>query len=139
MTKPIKMLAMDSPTFVTDLAAAMGVKPGDKISIITPQFERTDGIDVALPSFSPEDWASLYTKDHDELIAMGLGVWEDTDAGKHYLFPKEWYSIIPEGLAVKSISGDIEPFQPGVTDNDYRFGCLAYGFFKPKEGDTANG
>lgn len=125
------VLSMDSPTFAEDLANSLGIKPGEKITIMTPQFERTDGKQVAVPSFSPEDWANLPKKSDEELIALGLGVWDTKADGTQYLFPKEWYDIIPKGLMVMCIDGDEEPFEPGVTDNDYRYGCLAYGFFKP--------
>lgn len=131
MLEFIPMFSMDSPTFAEDLANAMGIKPGDKIEIKTPQFERIDGVQVKIPEFSPEDWANLYRRDHSDLMVMGLGVWNKNDQGTHYLLPKDWYGIIPNGLALKCIDGTVAPFEAGVTDDDYRYGCLAYGFFKP--------
>lgn len=124
------ILHMDSPTFAEDLAKILGIEPGDKLEIITPQFERTDGMQVPVPQFSPRQWANLYQMDETTLKALGLGVWDRDEDGIHYLFPKEWYGIIPRGLMVRLIDGTEEPFQPGVTDDDYRFGCLAYGFYK---------
>ena len=125
------ILSMDSPTFAEDLAAAMGVQPGDTIRIVTPQFERTDGIQVPIPMFSPNQWANIYQMSDASLKELGIGIWDKDENGTHYLFPKEWYGIIPKGLMVKFIDGTEEPFQPGVTDDDYRFGCLAFGFYKP--------
>jgi hypothetical protein len=125
------ILHLDSPTFAEDLAAALGIQPGEKIQIATPQFERTDGQQVPAPMFSPSDWARLPAMDDATLKELGLGVWDRTDAGTHWLFPKEWYGIVPAGLMVTFIGGEVEPFEPGVTDDDYRFGCLAFGFIKP--------
>ncbi len=127
------VLDINSPTFTEDFCEAIGVKPGEKLHITTPQFERTDGVKVDLPNYSPEDWAALPKKDAAELKALGIGVWNTSEAGTHYLFPKEWYSIIPNGMMVKFIDGDEEAFEAGVTDDDYRYGCLAYGFFVPTE------
>lgn len=44
-----------------------------------------------------------------------------------YLIPGEWYNSIPDNYPLTSITGRIEPFKKGKTDNDIRFGCLAYG------------
>ena len=112
---------------------ALPFEPGDTIEIMTPQFERTDGIQVPVPMFSPNQWANLYRMDKTTLRELGIGVWDESDAGTHYLFPKEWYGIIPNGLMVKFIDGEEAPFERGVTDDDYRFGCLAFGFFKKSE------
>jgi hypothetical protein len=49
------------------------------------------------------------------------------------LFPGEWYASIPDGFEVITISGTREKFQPGVTDNDTRYGCLPYGILRPVE------
>lgn len=48
-----------------------------------------------------------------------------------YLFPKEWYNIIPNGFIVTGLYGEEYPFEKGITDDDIRFGCLAYGIRKP--------
>lgn len=131
MNKEIKMLDINSPTFANDLANALGIAPGEMIEFVTPQFERTDGIQVRSPMFSPAQWANLPKMADETLRELGLCVWDKTDEGTHYLFPKEWYGIIPRGLKVKFIGGEEEPFIPGETDDDYRFGCLAFGFMKP--------
>lgn len=44
-----------------------------------------------------------------------------------WLFPKEWYDIIPDGFIVTGLSAEQYPFIKGEADNDTRFGCLAYG------------
>jgi len=125
------ILHMDSPTFASDLAAALGIQQGEPVQIYGPQFDRTDGKQVEQVSFTPEQWAAMYTKSTEELKQLGLGIWDKTEETTHFLFPKEWYSIIPAGMMITYIDGKSEPFQPGITDDDYRFGCLAYGFIKP--------
>ena len=47
------------------------------------------------------------------------------------LFPCEWYDVIPTGYMVTDIFGEAEPFIPGKTDDDKRFGCLSFGIRKP--------
>jgi len=100
----------------------------DKIRIITPQFERTDGLKVAVPI--KEDFDNLDKFSEKYLKSLGLQVWNKDPEKIHWLFPKEWYDHIPEGYKVVSIIGDIEKFQKGKTDDDIRFGALAYGFIQ---------
>ena len=60
----------------------------------------------------------------EALVKIGMGQW-----GEHglWLFPYQWYDHIPEGMELMCIDGTTEPFKKGVTDDDYRFGCLAFG------------
>ena len=123
------MLDMGSPTFAEDFASTIGLGPGEKLEIMTPQFERTDDIQVpVLIDFN--DWGTLHQRDPETLKALGFGVWNEDEKGKHWLFPKEWYASIPEGHPIVSISGERETFKRGETDDDYRFGCLSFGFFQ---------
>ena len=54
-----------------------------------------------------------------------------------WLFPAEWYDSIPNGFPIVDINGCIEQFERGKTDDDRRFGLLAYGVVvsvpEPKE------
>ena len=44
------------------------------------------------------------------------------------LFPGEWYGLIPDGFKCTGLWGQEEDFiKGGETDDDTRFGCLAYG------------
>jgi hypothetical protein len=43
------------------------------------------------------------------------------------LFPEEWYQAIPDGFIVTGLYGEQYPFKKGESDDDIRFGCLAYG------------
>jgi hypothetical protein len=134
LPKGTPMLDMDSPLFAEDFTTAIGLQPGEKLEIVTPQFERTDGLQVpVLVDF--DDWGNLYKKDEATLRALGFGVWEKTEQGTHWLFPKEWYDIIPNGYLITDIFGEQEEFRRGETDNDYRFGCLSFGFIQepPKD------
>ena len=99
------MLDMGSPTFTEDFTTAIGMQPGETIQIITPQFERTDGVQVpVLTDFN--DWENLHKKDEATLRALGFGVWDKDESETHWLFPKEWYSIIPDGFDVTDINGE---------------------------------
>jgi hypothetical protein len=89
---------------------------------------------VAVTAIDPKiDFANLSLKDDAELKALGCCIWDNDDNGTTWLFPKEWYAFIPDGLPVLDINGETESFKSGVTDDDYRFGCLSFGFYKSKE------
>lgn len=49
------------------------------------------------------------------------------------LFPGEWYNLIPNGFSVVGLSGEKYSFEKGKSDNDIRFGCLAYGITRKSE------
>lgn len=124
------VLSLDSPTFAKDFAAAIGLQPGEKLEIMTPQFERTDEMQVPAPDMSADDFRLLATRDEATLKAMGLGIWDRDDKGTHWLFPAEWYSRIPDGLEIVSISGETKVFKRGETDVARRFGMLSFGFLQ---------
>ncbi len=71
------------------------------------------------------EFEHLRTLTCEELKAIGCGRWEE--ATTLMLFPATWYEHIPAGFEVVDINGDKEAFVPGVTDDDRRFGRLAYG------------
>ena len=131
LPKGTPILDMASPTFADDFVQAIGLKPGESLEIITPQFERTDGMQVPVPDFAAiADFEALATKDAATLKAMGLGIWDEDEKGTHWLYPAEWYSRIPNGLEVLSISGERKIFIRGETDDDRRFGMLSFGFLQ---------
>ena len=127
------MLDMASPTFADDLCDAIGVKPGDTVQIMTPQFDRTDGKAVPSPVADPHFWRTLHEWSIEDLKGIGLQIWEKDEKGTLLLFPAEWYDYIPEGYTVTVINGKDEIFHKGVSDDDRRFGALAYGIFKKGE------
>jgi len=95
---------------------------------MTPKeaFKRlVDSIDVYDESF---DLTS-----HD-MWALGMRSWETEkdekgrDNGKElWLFPRSFYEHIPAGFPLVFIDFRRGEFVPGVTDDDERFGFLAYG------------
>jgi hypothetical protein len=129
MVNSFPILDMNSPTFAEELKEALGVKDGDSVRIMTPQFERTDGLEVPLPLI---DFARLPTLSEKTLKAIGCQKWDDPDKEGNvlWLFPYQWYDYIPSGTPIISISGQQELFERGITDNDMRFGALAYGFHR---------
>ncbi len=114
------ILDVNDPDFKQKFRDAIGAKPGEAIEVVTPQFERTDGV---TPALSIDNWDVLRQADKETLRELGCCPWDET----LMLFPWEWYDKIPDGYLVTSISGRTEPFVHGETDNDKRFGCLAYG------------
>ena len=120
------VLSMDDPEFVNKFREAVGIKPGDEIEIRTPQFTRTDGI---VPTIPIDAWSMLATLPRATLKAMGCCAWDEPDADGNVLmlFPGEWYPYIPKGLSIVDINGEQETFEPGITDDDISYGCLAYG------------
>jgi len=98
-----------------------------KIEIITPQFERTDGIAVP-PAVGVTEWFDeLKDLTKEELLALGCHKWD----GDLWLYPAEWYDHIPDGYPMVDIFKKEVNFKAGVTDSDQRFGALPYGFIKP--------
>lgn len=122
-------LSMDDPDFGKKLMEAIGAKPGEKVEFMTPQFKRTDGLQVPLPLF---DFNKLHTLSEATLKAIGCGKWDDPDKDGNvlWLYPCEWYDHIPEGHEMTCISGEKERFKKGETDDDMRHGMLAYGFMR---------
>lgn len=119
------VLDINSPTFVDDLITAIGGAPDE---VYTPQFHRVDGLQVSAPNLTPEEWSNLGKLPLERIRQMGCQIWEETAKGIHWLFPGQWYPHIPNGTKIVSICGDEKLFVSGETDDDIRFGALAYGF-----------
>lgn len=130
MSKPIKMLDINAPDFAEQLHKAMGLKPGEKVQIITPQFTRTDGLVVSYIPQTAAEFEMLKMLRQENLKKIGCQVWDSDRFKTHWLYPSEWYSSIPDGLEIVSISGEKKKFISGQTDNDIRHGALAYGFIQ---------
>jgi len=121
----------------------IGADDDEEVLVTTPTFNRPPG---HLPPKDPSEVDQnlldlLPTMSDGDLRALGLGRWAGPDDGgggteewpgefRLYLFPAEWYDVIPEGFLVVNILGNTEPFRRGVTDDDCRFGRLAYGILK---------
>jgi hypothetical protein len=124
-----EILDTNAPDFAQKFADAIGVKPGDTVNFITPQFTRTDGIIPPLPDVN---FSALPTLSEATLLSIGCMKWDEPDNNNEvlWLLPGEWYGHIPKGFPLRCISGQDEPFKHGETDDDIRFGVLAYGFMR---------
>lgn len=120
------VLDSSDPDFAEQLREAIGAKPGETIEIMTPQFTRTDGIVPPIPQIN---FADLHKMPAETLKQIGLGAWDEPNekGGVLWLLPGEWYNHIPEGFLLTCIDGTTSPFKRGETDDDTRYGCLAYG------------
>lgn len=126
----IILVDMDSTNVAKEIVDTLGLKPGDMVKIMTPQFERIDGLEVPQPENTKEFFDGLRLRSDDDLSKLGLQVWDSNNAGVTWLFPHEWYDRIPEGFEIHGLSGEIYTFAKGVSDDDMRFGALPYGIFK---------
>jgi len=121
------VLDMNKPDFMPKFMDAGGFKTRDNITIITPQFQRDDGLKITEFPKTVEEFDALRYLYDEDLQKLGLQKWDDNG---HWLFPYQWYDNIPNGYPIVSISGETELFIKGETDDDMRFGALAYGFIK---------
>lgn len=122
------VLDASDPEFHKKLIEALGVSPGEKLEILTPQFERNDGVVVRYCPHTLEEYAALPTYSESTLKKMGCRIWDKKGNTVLWLFPKEWYDYIPDGLEITTISNKRKQFVKGKTSDDIRFGLLAYGF-----------
>jgi hypothetical protein len=67
----------------------------------------------------------LQTANLDELLGLGFCLWDEKS--KLYLIPHKFYNLIPKNFKIITIGGNTELFKHGKTDDDQRFGMLAYG------------
>lgn len=116
--------------FAADLMKALGVKPGETVNFVSPQFTRTDGRLVSYLPNTLEEYAALPKMNPENLKKIGCQKWDKVPGGVHWLYPAEWYEHIPSGTEIVGINGVTEKFEPGVTDDDRRFGALSYGFIQ---------
>jgi hypothetical protein len=78
------------------------------------------------------DFEALRTMSITELYNIGCHPWKQGEPDVLMLFPAKWYHGIPTGFILESISGEKVAFARGVTDNDERYGMLAYGIRVPR-------
>lgn len=118
---------------------AIGAADDAPVLVSTPQFTReSDEPGPASPPADREAFEALRELPASALRELGLRQWgrrdeheDGTETGPMlWLLPGEWYSAIPAGLRVTTITFRDEAFIPGQTDDDIRFGCLAYGIIK---------
>jgi len=149
---------------------------GDEITIITPQFERTEPLEFTWKPKNKTDFEAIVNNAPWNILkGLGFRKWDSMnnliaknrdkplsniveipiinapdevlsiDVGRQesptellevdedvYLIPGEWYDIIPDGFMVTGLYGEQYPFKHGESDDDIRFGCLAYGIRRIK-------
>jgi hypothetical protein len=96
------------------------------IKIRTPQFTRIDGKIVNAPNEKEWDFI-INDASQEQLIELGCQLMEENEGKTLLLFPGEWYEFIPNGSKLIDIFWSAEVFEKGVTDDDIRYGALAYG------------
>ncbi len=108
------------------------IPEGSTIEIVTPQFDREELLDFEWkPANRTEFNSFILDAPHDILIGFGFRVWDDEPVVL-YLYPAEWFDVIPEGTLVTNIFNEKEIFSKETSSTDRRFGCLAYGFTRSK-------
>ena len=117
------------PGWIDPLAAAIreaiGVSETETVRVYSPPHRsRGDGREVNRFPLNMEEFEALRGLSHAALIGLGLRKWDDSGL---LLFPYEWYPLIPAGFLLTGINGKTEPFVPGETGDDCRYGVLAYG------------
>lgn len=70
------------------------------------------------------DFSTIRSMTCKDLESMGCGLWNQTGL---MLFPFAWYEHIPDGFEIVFINGKKDVFEKGKTDDDTRFGLLAFG------------
>lgn len=122
----------DENALAAAIRKAIGAGPFERVEVVGSPHERRDGKTVTVLPQGAKWLDDLRANAPDWVLKeIGLGLWDYEDGQKHWLFPYEWYDHIPAGYEIVDINGNVEAFEPGVTDNDKRFGCLAYGWRRP--------
>ena len=124
------VLDASDENFAADLMNALGVKPGEKINIMTPSFERTDGRTVSYRPTARQEYEALPQMTPENLKKVGCQIWDSEGGETHWLYPAEWYEYIPIGFEVIDIMGKKKAFTRSTHGNDIRFGALSYGFIQ---------
>ena len=129
------MLDINDPQFAEKLREAIGASPSEVVEVVTPTFNRQDGLQVPTPIC---DFSRLHELSVETLKQIGCQKWDkpNKDGNTLWLYPAEWYDHIPDGTPIVDIFGNAEVFKRGETDDDKRFGALAYGFFRKEDGNV---
>lgn len=116
--------------FIESLKEALNLEAGTELTFVTPQFDRPIKQVISYFPTTVEEYDSLADFSEENLLKLGLGIWTRSPEKIHWLFPREWYSCIPEGYVLRAIDDTEEVFHNGVSDDDSRMGMLAYGFIQ---------
>lgn len=120
-----KLVPSDESDLAAAIRRAVGAGPYEDVTVYAPPHRsRGDGKVVTYRPTRAE-FDLLRTLPREKLVALGLRSWDEVSG--LLLFPVEWYDLIPDGFELVCIDGEREVFESGKTDNDCRFGVLAYG------------
>lgn len=134
----------------TDILRGMGFgKWSSMNSLINENNEAKPKHTISIPLLNPEDALDSFNPDapkqegkmriENGSLKVECGKEEGTptelldEDEDVLLFPAEWYNIIPNGFIVTGLCGESYPFVKGKSDDDMRFGCLAYGIRRKSE------
>lgn len=123
-----EMLDMNDPDFAEKFKKALGLEESQGLEITTPTFNRKDNLAITYFPKTIKEYQTLKQLNSESLKALGLQKWNSEKGITLWLFPAEWYEHIPAGLKIIDINYKEEEFIPGITDDDRRFGALAFGF-----------
>ena len=131
------VLSLDDPDFIQKLRVAIGVTADEALEFFGPQFDRTDGVTAPIPQLR---FAQLPSLSPETLRALGCQRWSEPDEQGNtlWLYPAEWYGYIPDGTPIVDINGEHEEFKRGETDDDMRYGVLAFGFLRSEPGSEVS-
>lgn len=113
------------------LKKELDLKKGDTIRIATPQFKREYDLQINWKPETVDEFNAVCNDLPTDILGkMGVRLFGKTKGRKLYLFPGEWFNLIPEGYSVIDIFGQEELFNKNTADDDIRYGCLSYGFLR---------
>lgn len=105
----------------------------ERIEVVTPQFDREDGITPGDPPSTHEEMNQLLEATEAELKELGLRKWDD-ESGL-WLLPHDWYRDIPDNFPLLDITGEASTRGDLPAVPDKRFGCLSIGIVPDFEAD----
>lgn len=116
----------DAHPIAKKIRKMLGVGDYEAVGCILSQLERTDGRKVTYVPATIEEFDALKKAPDNILKDIGMQQWDE----KLWLYPAEWYDYIPDQYEVIKISGKKGKFKFGVTNDEMRYGALAFGFIK---------
>lgn len=88
-------------------------------------FRRWSRLNTLIENNKRRGLVSKFSTAPTEVLAEDADIW---------MFPYEWYGVIPKGFMLSGTIGESYPFLKSRLDDGNCFGCLAYGIRRPVEG-----
>jgi hypothetical protein len=120
-----------------DILKGMGFRKWDTMNnIIAENIKAKGSVSINIPIVNSESMSEEMKVDYsDGCMKVDLDKCSSISAPDKLfeidedilLFPGEWFNIIPEGFLVTDLFGEQYAFIKEKSDDDIRFGCLAYG------------